>query len=325
MPARLLVVVSLGLVLNAAQPPSPLPEAAPIELAAIDGRIDHLAFDPASGRLFVAALGNNTVEVVDVRGGTPVTSLPGFREPQGIAAIADLKIAAIANGRGEGVQLVDTSSLAPLRAVTLGEDSDNVRYDAAGKRLYVGYGAGALAAIDPAAGTVTGRVALPAHPESFQLESAGSRIFVNLPDARRIDVIDRASMKVTASWPVTGATANFPMALDEAGHRLFVGCRRPAKLLVYDTRTGSVAASTGIVGDTDDLFFDVARHRLYVIGGEGFIDVLDVSGAAPSRLVRVATAPGARTGLYVAAPSRLFVAVPRRGSQRAEIRVFEPR
>jgi hypothetical protein len=112
------------------------------------------------------------------------------------------------------------------------------------------------------------------------------------------------------------------MALDEAGHRLFVGCRRPAKLLVYDTRTGKSIASAEIVGDTDDLFFDAARHRVYVLGGEGFVDVLDVAGATPSRISRTATAAGARTGLLVPALNRLFVAVPHRGAQRAEVRVF---
>jgi DNA-binding beta-propeller fold protein YncE len=234
-------------------------------------------------------------------------------------------LAAIANGEGDGVELIGISNLVHSRMVKLGEDSDNVRYDAAGKRLYVGYGSGALAAVDPSSGTITGRAALPAHPESFQLESSGPRIFVNLPDARQIAVVERASMTVTASWPVTAAAANFPMALDDAGHRLFIGCRRPARLLVYDTETGRVTGATDIVEDTDDVFYDAARRRLYVIGGQGFVDVLDASGATPLRMARVATAPGARTGLYVAEARRLFVAVPHRGSQRAEVRVFEAR
>ena len=115
------------------------------------------------------------------------------------------------------------------------------------------------------------------------------------------------------------------MALDETGHRLFIGCRRPARLLVYDTRSGTSVAATDIAGDTDDLFFDAARHRVYVIGGEGFIDVLDVAAAVPARVERLTTGPGARTGLFVPGESRLFLAVPHRGAQRAEIRVFEAR
>ena len=323
MMTRLAVLAGAVLAVVAAAPMPALTPLPAIALPSVDGRIDHLAFDSSAGRLFVAALGNNTVEVVDVGRARRITSLPGFREPQGVAVVPDARIVVIANGEGDGVQLIDTASLAARRAIRLGDDSDNVRYDAAGRRLYVGYGAGALAAIDPATGTVTGRVALAAHPESFQIEPGGTRIFVNLPDARQIAVVDRASMSVTASWPVTAAAANFPMALDEAGHRLFVGCRRPAKLLVYDTTTGKSVASADIVGDTDDLFFDSARRRVYVIGGEGFVDVLDVGGATPSRIYRTATAAGARTGLLVPALHRLFLAVPHRGSQGAEIRVFE--
>jgi DNA-binding beta-propeller fold protein YncE len=299
----------------------PLVQAGVIDLPSVNGRIDHLAYD-GGRRLFVAALGNNTVEVVAVPDGPRVRSLAGFHMPQGIAVAPDLDRAFVANGEGEGLDVIAAGALGRVQAVRLGDDSDNVRYDAGARMIYVGYGSGALAAVKAADGAVTGRVALPAHPESFQLESNGSRIFVNLPDAHEIAVVDRAALKVAATWPVRGAAANFPMALDEAGHRLFVGCRRPATLLVYDTQTGRETASAAIVGDTDDLFFDAARRRVYVIGGEGFIDVLDVSGPTPTRIARLTTAAGARTGLFVPSLSRLFLAVPHRGAQRAEIRVF---
>ena len=302
---------------------SPLSQVASIALPGVTGRIDHLAYDAPGRKLFIAALGNNTVEVVDVAAERHVTSLAGFREPQGIAVAADRRLAAVANGQGEGLQFVETAGPTMGKTVALGDDSDNVRYDAAAKTLYVGYGSGALAAVDPANGSVLGRIALPGHPESFQLETAGARIFVNVPDARQIVVLDRQARKTLASWPVTAAGANFPMALDEKGHRLFVGCRRPAKLLVYDTQTGRDVASAEIVGDTDDLFFDASRQRVYVIGGEGFIDVLDVQGQAPSRIARITGAPGARTGLFVPESGRLYLAVPHRGAQRAEIRVFQ--
>ena len=303
--------------------PEPLVPIRAIDLPHVEGRIDHLAFDAAEHRLFVAALGNNTVEVVDTANGTHVRSLAGFREPQGIAVAADLKVVVVAEGQGAGAQFVDASSLARGRTVAVGDDSDNVRYDAAAKRIYVGYGGGAIAAVNPADGSVIGKAAVGGHPESFQLESGGSRIFVNVPTARRITVVDRTTMKPLGVWPVTAADANYPMALDESGHRLFIGCRRPAKLLVYDTQSGTLVASADIVGDTDDLFYDSARQRVYVIGGEGFIDVLDVRTATPARLARVAGAPGARTALFVPAEGRLYLAVPHRGAQRAEVRVFQ--
>jgi YVTN family beta-propeller protein len=297
-----------------------------IELPGVEGRIDHLAVDMGTQRLYVAALGNNTVEVIDLRSRSHVKSVPGFREPQGIVVVPDAKVVAVANGQGDGVQLIDASDYHPARAVRLGDDSDNVRYDPAAKRLFVGFGAGALAAISPADGKVLGEAKLSGHPESFQLERSGSRIFVNVPTANQIAVVDRAAMKVVATWPVVGAKSNFPMALDEANHRVFVGCRRPARVLVYDTATGKESGSFDIVGDTDDLFYDAARTRLYVSGGEGYIDVLQQNdGGRFSRLAHVATAAGARTSLFVPEQARLYLAVPHRGSQKAEIRVYEAR
>lgn len=319
----------IALVAPAATQPStpsrePLRLVRSIELPRVEGRIDHMAYDRAAHRLLVAALGNNTVEAVDVESGSHLRSLRGFREPQGIAVVPDGSLVAVANGQGEGVQLLNARDYTPGRMVSLGDDSDNVRYDPAARRLYVGYGAGALAAIDPGSGKVLGEAKLAGHPESFQLERSGSRIFVNVPTAGHIAVVDRTAMKVVAAWPVVGAKSNFPMALDEASHRVFAGCRRPAKVLEYDSRTGKEIGSFDIVGDTDDLFFDSARKRLYVSGGEGYLDVLEQQDAGRfQRVAHLPTAAGARTSLYVPEQNRLYLAVPHRGSQRAEIRVFE--
>ncbi len=311
------------------QPPSaqePLRFLRAIELPRVEGRIDHLALDPAGEKLFVAALGNNTVEVVDVKNGSHVKSLTGFHEPQGIAGVPDTSLIAVANGQGDGIQLIDANDYRSIKAISLGDDADNVRYDAPAKKLYAGYGSGALAAISPADGKVLGEARLAGHPESFQLERSGPRIFVNVPTADHIAVVDRNAMRVIATWPVAGAKSNFPMALDETNHRMFVGCRRPAKVLVYDTISGKEIGAFDIVGDTDDMFYDAERKRLYVSGGEGFIDVFDTRRPATFlRLGRVKSADGARTSLLVPAESRMYLAVPHRGAQRAEIRVYEVR
>jgi DNA-binding beta-propeller fold protein YncE len=303
---------------------APLALVRSVELPRVEGRIDHLAVDLANQRLYVAALGNNTVEVVDTKAGSHIRSLPGFHEPQGIAVAGDAKLVGVANGEGEGLQLLSADDQHTTGMVKLGDDSDNVRYDAAAKRFYVGFGGGALAAISPADAKLLGEAKLPGHPESFQLEQSGSRVFVNVPTADQVAVVDRTSMKVLATWRVTTARSNFPMALDEENHRIFIGCRRPAKALVFDTTTGKEIASFDIVGDTDDVFYDKQRKRLYVSGGEGFVDVVqDQGGNRFSRIAHIPTAAGARTSLYVADQGRLYVAVPHRGNQKAEIRVFQ--
>jgi DNA-binding beta-propeller fold protein YncE len=304
----------------------PLSLVASIDLPGVEGRIDHMAYDTGGERLFVAALGNNTVEVLDLRNNRHIKSLQGFREPQGIAVAPVARLITIANGQGEGVQMLDGADYRVAKAIALGDDSDNVRYDAAAKRFYVGYASGALAAIGASDGKILGTVKLAGHPESFQLERSGSRIFVNVPTANQIAVIDRSAMKVTATWPVVTAKSNFPMALDETDRRVFVGCRRPAKVVLYDTATGKEVASFDIVGDTDDLFYDAARKRLYVSGGEGYVDVFQQQDANTlTRSAHMATAAGARTSLFVPEQNRLYLAVPHRGSQKAEIRVYQVR
>ncbi len=324
-----MLVSAAAMILMVAQPRTPqgpLGFLRAIELPHVEGRIDHLALDTSGDRLFVAALGNNTVEVVDLKSGSHLRSLPGFREPQGIASVPDASLVAVANGQGDGVQLIDAAEFKAVRAISLGDDADNVRYDPTAKRLYAGYGAGALAAIAPGDGRVVGTVKLAGHPEAFQLESAGPRIFVNVPTAGHIAVVDRTTMKTVATWPVAGAGANYPMALDDAGHRVFVGCRRPAKLIAFDMATGKEIATADIVGDTDDMFFDAQRKRIYVAGGAGFIDVIDASSPATlTRLTRIETAAGARTALFAPRQGRLYLAVPHRGAQKAEIRVYEAR
>src|SRR6266516_3027679 len=296
---RMLPIAIITLIaLQSVSGQEPLTLVRSIDLPRVEGRIDHLSIDAAGQRLFVAALGNNTVEVLDIKSGSHVKSVPGFHEPQGIAIVADAKLVAVANGQGEGLQLLNADDYRPARMIQLGDDSDNVRYDASAKHVYVGFGSGALAAVSPTDGKVISQVKLAGHPESFQLERSGSRVFVNVLTADHIAVVDRGAMKVIAMWPVVSAKSNFPMALDEANHRLFIGCRRPAKLLVYDTASGKEVASVDIVGDTDDLFYDAARKRLYISGGDGYLDVFqNQDGNRLARVPHMSTAAGARTSL----------------------------
>jgi DNA-binding beta-propeller fold protein YncE len=307
-----------------AQSSSALRQVAAIALPGVDGRIDHLAFDPSTQRLFIAALGNNTVEVIDTLKNAHLRSLTGFQEPQGAAFVADRAAVAIANGDTGTLQLVDARTFETRWTIDIAGDADNVRYDAAAKRLYVA-AAGGLYVVDPASGQKLGQVPIDGHPESFQLESSAMRVFANLPGLLRSHVVaaDRTSMKVAAQWPTQDCGGNYPMALDETTSRLFVGCRRPAKLAMVDTRSGSFLTSVDIVGDTDDLFYDDALSRLYVIGGDGFVDVIVRKGDGLKRVGRISTRAGARTGLWVASQRRLYVAVPARSGQSAEIRVLD--
>jgi hypothetical protein len=312
-----------GAIARSERPNVPLTLVQTVRLPGVEGRFDHIAVDVRGQRLFVAALGNNTLEVLDLKRGTLHRSVRGLREPQGVAFAPDLGRIFVGNGAGGTCEILDAKILGQIGRVSGLDDADNVRYDAAARQVYVGYGGGALAVIDAASGKRVGEVRLAGHPESFQLEKAGSRIFVNVPSAGHVAVVDRRKQAVVAKWPVRGAGANFPMALDEAHHRLFIGCRRPARALVYHTGTGQQVATADIVGDADDLFYDATRRRLYVTGGEGAVTVLQQQDADHyTALARLPTAAGARTSLFVPDLDRLFLAVPHRGSQQAEVRTY---
>jgi DNA-binding beta-propeller fold protein YncE len=294
-----------------------------ILLPNVDGRIDHFAFDPAGERLFVCALGNNTVEVVDLGKGERIHSVTGLGSPQGVAYVPGSDRLLIANDKGGICKIVDGKSFQQIGELNLKDDADNVRYDDAAKKIYVGFGSGGIAVVSAADGKQLGSIKLAAHPEAFELEKHGKRIFVNVPSARHVAVIDRDKAEVVTTWKTDLAFANFPMALDESNHRLFIGCRLPSKLLVLNTDSGEVVAKVDISGDADEVFYDSKRRRIYAVCGVGKIDIIEQTDSSNyTRSSQVKTASGARTGLFVPELDTLFVAVPRQGSQSAEIRVY---
>jgi YVTN family beta-propeller protein len=319
-----LTVVCAGVVTIAAQGGTPLKLKTTVALQGVEGRIDHFAFDPAGERLFVCALGNNTVEVIDLRSCQRIHSITGLGSPQGIAYIRESNRLFVANDKGGICNIYDGKSLQPVGQLSLKDDADNVRYDIATKQIYVGFGSGGIAIINSAEGKQVGSIKLAAHPEAFELEQHGNRIFANVPNARQVAVIDREKRQVITRWNTDLAFGNFPMALDEADRRVFVGCRLPSKLVVLNTDSGDVVAKIDISGDPDDVFYDAKRHRIYAICGAGKIDLIEQIDPKTYKIsTKVDTAEGARTGLFVPERNTLFVAVPHRGSQQAEVRCYD--
>jgi DNA-binding beta-propeller fold protein YncE len=308
----------------AAQSAAPFKLKQTIPLSGVEGRIDHFALDPAGERLFVCAFGNNTVEVIDLRKGERVHSITCLVAPQGVGYAPEASRLFVASDKGGICKIYDGKSFQIVGELNFENDADNVRYDETRKKIYVGFGSGGLAVLNAFDGKQIGSIKLSAHPEAFQLEKKASRIFVNVPNGRHVAVIDRDKDKVVATWKTDLAFANFPMALDETNHRLFVGCRIPSKLVVLNTDPGDVVAKIDISGDADDVFYDSKRRRIYVICGAGNIDIVEQTDPNSYKaLTKVDTANGARTGLFVPERDTLFVAVPHRDSQQAEIRCYQ--
>jgi hypothetical protein len=244
-----------------------------IALPGVYGRLDHYGWDSKRGILLVAALGNNSVEIVEEW--KRVRSITGVEHPQASIYLADQDKIVVSSKAGK-LLVYDAASYALLKTLDFGADADtdNLRYDPAKKLLYVAYGAHERAALAVLNASTLERVhefKLGSHPEAFQLEGGGSRIFVSLPDQTAIGVIDRNSGAI-AKWQVPAAANSHALALDEAKHRLFTAALQPGRLAVIDAETGRTIAALPCVLGVDDLWFDKARGRIYA-SGSGFIDV----------------------------------------------------
>jgi hypothetical protein len=329
--ARLRVVLQAVMALAAIPPleaapaaePAPLQLESKIPLPEVRGRIDHLAVDLARQRLYVAELGNDSVGVIDLKERRPLRTLTGLSQPQGLGYVPSSDSLYVANAGDGSVRIFQGADLVAAGRIDLGQDADNVRVDDSAQRVYVGYGDGALAVIDAASRRKLSELRLDAHPESFQLEHTGKRILVNVPDAGEITAVFPDASHQNVSWSSRGLRANFPMALDEPNGRLFVVYRRPARLAVIALDTGRLIAARATCDDSDDVFLDARRARLYVICGSGFVDVFYTSDGFPLR-AHLATQPGARTGLFVPVLDRLFVAARATGANAASVWVFRP-
>ncbi len=354
-----LALACLGLAAQCAAAGEPLVQIGSIPLKSVEGRLDHLTFDTRSQRLFVAALENHTVEVVDLPRRRRVHQITGISEPQGLLCIPE-KNRLLVCSRGDGTcRSFDATTFQEGPWIDLGRNADNLRFDPDAQTIHVGSGGepgnGLLSAIDllsllPA--TQGGQPApphspadfllnrprqadprmetqLPAHPESFQLDRANRRLLVNIPDDNQLAVLQIGTNTLTkvSSWPVTVGEKNFPMTLDPASARLYIACRKPPLLAVYDTSTGTLLSRTPCVGDADDIFYDAKLKRVYVIGGEGFVDVFQVPDTSqePARLTHLPTAPRARTGLFIPELRMLTVAAPHTTNSPAAVLLFQAR
>jgi len=248
----------------------------------VNGRIDHMAVDIKSQRLFVAELENNSLDVIDLKAAKRVHIISSnnnwlLNEPQSVVFIPELNRIFVSNGQDGTVDIFDAkSSFSLIKKIKLPpDDADNMRYDPNSRLLYVGYGQGSLGIINVTNYNIVANIPLTGHPESFQIEgekeSSGQkqRIFINVPRSNSIEVVDESQKHIVSkTWTITNAQNNFPMAIDETNHRLFIGTRDPPKLIVFDTNSGKVVSVLDIANDADDIFYDTAKKRVDVSCGE---------------------------------------------------------
>jgi DNA-binding beta-propeller fold protein YncE len=330
-----------------AQAKLPLKLVQTIPLPNVHERMDHLGVDIKGQRLFAAALGDkqNTVEVIDLKAGKRVFSIPGQSKPQGVFYSEDSKNLFVANGGGGAsivtadgtVKIFAGDSFKLLDSIPVGIDADHVNVDPATKYLYVGVGdtkSGALVIIDTRTGKKVGEIKTEAGPGGIMIEKSGPRIFVRLRGTPNLGVIDREKREQIATWPVTGTMQSYALALDESHHRLFNTSRNPPLLIVHDSETGKQITQLESVQGIDDVWYDAALKRIYASGGrgpggdafvDGFVAVYQQKDADDYQLIaKVPTRTGACTSIWVAGLNRYYVSAPGTEKQEAAILVFEP-
>jgi WD40 repeat protein len=294
-----------------------------IQLQDVRGRIDHMAVNVREKLVYVAALGNNTVEVIDLSKGVVVHSIKGVQEPQGIAFIPEQNEIAVASGGNGDCVFFDASTFQQVATIHLDGDADNIRYDSTERKMYVGYGNGGMALIDPVVHKQTDDLKLSAHPESFQLDKKTNKLYVNLPDDHSIAIIDLKRFDLVDTWKIGDYRANYPMTLDTANNMVFVGYRKPALLVGYDCQTGKKKSSHELVGDVDDIFYYADRNEIIASGGDGYINIFETESESGFKLIaNIPTRDGARTALLISALQTFILAERATGSKNATIAVY---
>jgi DNA-binding beta-propeller fold protein YncE len=302
-----------------------------IPLADVDGRIDHFSIDVNGRRAFLAALTKNTIEVVDLKAGRVIRTLPGFAKPQGVRFVAELNRLFVATGMDGALKMLDGTTLAVLRTANVSLGADAIGYDPRSQILYVGSGggdankeSGDFTAFSAATGDQIAAIVTDAHAGGSVVDQRGQHLYVLVPEKAEVLVLDRKTRAQAAKWTIPGIQKNVAVDIDENNHRLFLGVRTPASVVVLDSNSGAVVASIPTVGTLDGLSYDPATRRIYTSGGEGFVDVTQqIDADHYERIARIPTGPTARTSMFVPEWRRLYVAVPRDKDRGAELRVFE--
>jgi DNA-binding beta-propeller fold protein YncE len=323
--------IVLSPVAASAQPTQPLRQVMTIPLPEVSGRIDHLAVDLKGRRVFLAALEKNTVEVIDFGVGNVAQTIGGFQKPQGLLYLERLHRLFVASGKDGTVKAFDGPSLKPSVSATVSVGADAIGYDPRANEIYVGSGGsdagkdrGDLTIFDPVTLRQKAALTADAHAGGSIPDASGGRMFVLVPEKSEVMVVDRSTHTVKATWTIPGIQKNVAIALDEKNHRLFLGVRTPASIVVLNSDTGEKVAEVATAGTLDGLSFDRTTRRIYTTGGEGFLDITQqLDPNHYRRIARIPTGPVARTSLFVPEWQRVFVAVPCGKDRPAELRVFE--
>jgi 4-phytase / acid phosphatase len=312
-----------------AQPKPPLTLQRTIALPGVSGKFDHLAIDEAGNRLFIAATGNHSVEVIDLKTDKVQQSITGLGKPHGLAWVAATGSLYVSDGALAELRVYKGTPLVLAGKIKLSDDADDMVYNDASHLLFVAHGGkdaanpAMVAIVNTGDFSLAANVPVTTHPEGLDLDARSGRVFANLADSGEVAVIDTATNAISTHWKLTKAADNVPLAYDSEDRVLYIACRTPGTVIAVNATTGKEVASQPAAGGIDDLFYDAALRRVYAISGAGEVDAYQADGAKSLHPLEVLhTAAGAKTALFVAVRNLLYVGVPGAGDHAAEIRVY---
>jgi DNA-binding beta-propeller fold protein YncE len=298
--------------------------------ATIHGHFDHLMVDIKGKRLFATPEDFHEVLVLDLQSGKLIHHIQGIDKPHAVLYRPEIDKIFVTDGTDGALKVFNGTSYQLEARVPLLKDADSIGYDPETKYLYIDNGGGdvgqkysMLTVVDTTSNKKLADIKIDGDTlEAMALESNRPQLYVNNREKNEIAVVNRWTKKVVASWPITMGKTNVTMALDEARHRLFIGCRS-GQIVVMDTSTGKELQALSIVKGVDDITYDAASKRLYA-AGDGAVSVYEQLDADHYQsLGDVPTGPVGKTARLVPAIDRYFVAVPQHGSTAASIMVFE--
>lgn len=316
------------------------PAAAPLALnqafqmpSDVKGNFDHLAIDMKGHRLFTTPEDYKSVIVFNYQTGKIIHTIQGIGTPHAVLYREDLDRIYVTDGDPGAVKIFDGQTYNLLKSIKLLAHTDSIAYDPANKYLYIITGGkqakqevSKIAVINTTSEKLVDEIDIEGDAlEAMTIEKITTKLYVNNTAKNRIDVIDRQKRRLITSWPITLGQRNTSLALDEASHRLFVGCRSGA-LVVFDTTTGKEVSSVPMTKGVDDMVFDPESRRLYASCGDGlgFIDVFEEHDPNQlQQLGHVSSGPMGKTSLLSTALHRYFVSVPQHADANAAVLVYE--
>lgn len=300
--------------------------------ATVKGHFDHLAPDLRRNRLFVTAETAHEVLVFNLSSGQYLRAITGIEKPHAVFVRPDLDGIYITDGGAGELKIYNGKTYRLLGSVKLKLDADSIGYDPATHDLYIDNGGehahesfSMLSVVDTTADKKVADIRIDGDTlEAMALARTSPLLYVNNPAKNQVDVVNRKTRSVIATWPVTMGKKNVAIALDEPAHRLFVACRSGV-IVVFDTATGKELQSLPIGGDVDDLIFDLASRRLYAAcgSGQGTIAVYHQDSANHyTSLGLIPSGPHGKNIVLVPRLGRLFITIPPQATSPGEVYVY---